>query len=90
MDLIPTTYAITNYVKNLLTINNELAAAEGTNTAPIWDQLDKHDPNLLIFLNNFDNEIPEKKEIELKVGVAVVLIVTASGYQFCYQHRLQN
>jgi len=29
----------------------------------------------LIFLNNFDNEIPEKKEIELKVGVG-----TPSGY----------
>ena len=42
---------------------------------PFWDQLDKHDPNLLIFLNNFDNEILEKKEIELKVGVG-----TPSGY----------
>jgi hypothetical protein len=72
MDVIPTTHVITNYVKNLLTINNKLAAAEGTiKNAPIWDQLDKHNPNLLIFLNNFDNEIPEKKEIELKVGVHI-------------------
>lgn len=62
---------ITNYVKKLLSINNKLIAAEGTSkkNAPIWDQIDEQYPNLLIFLNNFDNEIPEKKEIELTVGV---------------------
>jgi hypothetical protein len=64
-----------------LTINNKIAAAEGTSkkNAPIWDQIDELYPNLLIFLNNFDKEIPEKKDIELTVGVCSHTR-TPSGY----------